>query len=218
MLNLLLQGQIALFAVILIAIVISLSFHEFGHAATAKLFGDDTAQKAGRLTLNPAAHIDPVGLLMTALIGFGYARPVPTNPSKFNSLWASFFVSAAGPAMNLLLAMIAINFYGLGLANGWSITQGDGAELFFMYFSLINLILMIFNLIPIGSLDGHYLLPYFLPRKMAQTYRYWNDRYGNQLLMGLILLSLVGVPVFDTIWNFGRSMLPSIMFVDAGQQ
>jgi Zn-dependent protease len=218
MLNLLLQGQIALFAVILIAIVISLSFHEFGHAATAKLFGDDTAQKAGRLTLNPAAHIDPVGLLMTALIGFGYARPVPTNPSKFNSLWASFFVSAAGPAMNLLLAMIAINFYGLGLANGWSITQGDGAELFFMYFSLINLILMIFNLIPIGSLDGHYLLPYFLPRKMAQAYRYWNDRYGNQLLMGLILLSLVGVPVFDTIWNFGRSMLPSIMFVDAGQQ
>jgi Zn-dependent protease len=218
MLNLLLQGQIALFAVILVAIVISLSFHEFGHAATAKLFGDDTAQKAGRLTLNPAAHIDPVGLLMTALIGFGYARPVPTNPSKFNSLWASFFVSAAGPAMNLLLAMIAINFYGLGLANGWSITQGDGAELFFMYFSLINLILMIFNLIPIGSLDGHYLLPYFLPRKMAQAYRYWNDRYGNQLLMGLILLSLVGVPVFDTIWNFGRSMLPSIMFVDAGQQ
>jgi len=218
MLNLLLQGQIALFAVILIAIVISLSLHEFGHAATAKLFGDDTAQKAGRLTLNPAAHIDPVGLLMTALIGFGYARPVPTNPSKFNSLWASFFVSAAGPAMNLLLAMIAINFYGLGLANGWSITQGDGAELFFMYFSLINLILMIFNLIPIGSLDGHYLLPYFLPRKMAQAYRYWNDRYGNQLLMGLILLSLVGVPVFDTIWNFGRSMLPSIMFVDAGQQ
>jgi Zn-dependent protease len=218
MLNLLLQGQIALFAVILIAIVISLSFHEFGHAATAKLFGDDTAQKAGRLTLNPAAHIDPVGLLMTALIGFGYARPVPTNPSKFNSLWASFFVSAAGPAMNLLLATIAINFYGLGLANGWSIAQGDGAELFFMYFSLINLILLIFNLIPIGSLDGHYLLPYFLPRKMAQAYRYWNDRYGNQLLMGLILLSLVGVPVFDTIWNFGRSMLPSIMFVDAGQQ
>lgn len=218
MLNLLLQGQIALFAVILIAIVISLSFHEFGHAATAKLFGDDTAQKAGRLTLNPAAHIDPVGLLMTALIGFGYARPVPTNPSKFNSLWASFFVSAAGPAMNLLLAMIAINFYGLGLANGWSITRGDGAELFFMHFSLINLILLIFNLIPIGSLDGHYLLPYFLPRKMAQAYRYWNDRYGNQLLMGLILLSLVGVPVFDTIWNFGRSMLPSIMFVDAGQQ
>jgi Zn-dependent protease len=218
MLNLLLQGQIALFAVILIAIVISLSFHEFGHAATAKLFGDDTAQKAGRLTLNPAAHIDPVGLLMTALIGFGYARPVPTNPSKFNSLWASFFVSAAGPAMNLLLATLAINFYGLGLANGWSITQGDGAEVFFMYFSLINLILLIFNLIPIGSLDGHYLLPYFLPRKMAQAYRYWNDRYGNQLLMGLILLSLVGVPVFDTIWNFGRSMLPSIMFVDAGQQ
>jgi len=217
MLNLLMQGQIVLFAVILFAIIISLSFHEFGHAATARLFGDDTAQRAGRLTLNPMAHIDPMGLFMTALIGFGYARPVPTNPSKFNSLYASFFVSAAGPAMNLLLSVVAINVYGFGLVNGWSFVRGAGAEQFFLYFSLINLILMVFNLLPVGSLDGHYILPYFLPRRMAQTYRYWNDRYGNQLLTGLILLSLFGVPVFDTIWRFGESLLPYIMFVDVRQ-
>jgi Zn-dependent protease len=213
MINLLLQGQIALFAVILVAIVISLSFHEFGHAATAKLFGDDTAQKAGRLTLNPLAHIDPVGLLMVAVIGFGYAKPVPTNPRNFKSRWADLFVSAAGPGMNLLLAMVAINFYGLGLVNDWGITRGDGAELFFVYFSRINLILMVFNLLPVGSLDGHYILPYFLPGKMGQAYRYWNGRYGNQLLTGLILLSLFGVPVFRIVWNFGQSLLPYIMFV-----
>lgn len=213
MLNLLLQGQVVLFAVIVVAIVISLTFHEFGHAATARLFGDDTAQRAGRLTLNPAAHIDVAGLLMTVLIGFGYAKPVPTNPSRFKSLWAEFFVSAAGPGMNLLLAIVAINFYMLGLANGWSFALTDGAEVFFLYFSLINLILMVFNLLPIGALDGHYMLPYFLPRHLAQKYRYWNGMYGNQLLMGLILLSLFGVPVFDTIWSFGQALLPFIVFV-----
>lgn len=214
MLDLLFQGQVALFMLILIAIVISLSFHEFGHAATARFFGDDTAQKAGRLTLNPAAHIDPLGLLMVALIGFGYAKPVPTNPKKFNSRWADMLVSAAGPGMNLLLAAIAINFYALGVTNGWSLVQSDGAELFFLYFSLINLILLVFNLVPLGSLDGHYILPHFLPRGMAQSYRYWNARHGNQLLLGLILLSVIGVPVFSVIWNVGQSLLPYITFVD----
>ena len=214
MIDLLLQGQISLFFVILIAIVISLTFHEFGHAVTALYYGDDTAQKAGRLTLNPMAHIDPVGLLMVALIGFGYAKPVPTNPAKFKSMWADMFVSAAGPGMNLLLAIVAVNFYAFGLTHDWSITQGESAQQFLVYFSLINLILMVFNLLPIGALDGHYILPYFLPRKMAQAYRYWNGRYGNQLLTGLILLSIVGVPVFSTIWNFGESLLPYITFIN----
>lgn len=213
MLNLLLQGQVALFVLILVAIIISLTFHEFGHAAVAKLYGDDTAQRAGRLTLNPIAHIDPLGLLMVATIGFGFAKPVPTNPANFKSLWADMFVSAAGPGMNLLLAIVAINFYALGVLNGWSIVQGDGAELFFVYFALINLILMVFNLIPIGALDGHYILPYFLPRRLAQSYRYWNSRYGNQFFIVLILLSLFGVPVFSAIWNFGQALLPYIVFV-----
>jgi Zn-dependent protease len=214
MLNLLLQGEYALFVLILVAIVISLTFHEFGHAAVATLYGDDTARKAGRLTLNPAAHIDPMGLMMVALIGFGYARPVPTNPSKFKSLWGDMFVSAAGPGMNLLLAIVSVNVYALGIVNGWSFAQNEGAQTFFMYFALINLILMVFNLLPIGSLDGHYILPYFLPRRMAQQYRYWNDLYGNRILFALILLSIFGIPVFSTIWNFGESLLPMITFVD----
>ena len=214
MIELLLQGQITLFGIILVAIIIALTFHEFGHAVTAKFYGDDTAQRAGRLTLNPMAHIDPVGLVMVALIGFGYAKPVPTNPAKFTSRWADMFVSAAGPGMNLLLAIVAINFYALGLANDWSITQSDVARVFFGYFAQINLILLVFNLLPIGSLDGHYILPYFLPGKMAQAYRYWNGRYGNQVLMGLILLSVFGVPVFSTIWNFGQALLPYITFIN----
>lgn len=213
MLYLLLQGQVALFTMILVAIVISLTFHEFGHALTAKLYGDDTAQRAGRLTLNPAAHIDPLGLAMVALVGFGYAKPVPTDPRKFRSRWADLFVSAAGPGMNLLLAIVAINVYMLGLANDWSVTRGPGAETFFVYLALINLVLMVFNLIPIGALDGHYILPHFLPPRLAQQYRYWNARHGNQILLALILLSIFGIPVFATILGIGEALLPLITFV-----
>jgi Zn-dependent protease len=215
MIALLLQGQVALFTLILVAIVISRTFHEFGHALVAKLYGDDTAQRAGRLTLNPAAHIDPLGLLMVATVGFGFAKPVPTNPANFTSLWADMFVSAAGPGMNLLLAIVSINFYVLGLNAGWSVLQGEGAQTFFTYLALINLILMVFNLLPIGALDGHYILPYFLPRRLAQSYRYWNARYGNQFFIVLILLSLVGLPVFRVIWDFGQALLPWIVFVPA---
>jgi Zn-dependent protease len=214
MIELLFQGQYALFVIVLIAIIISLTFHEFGHAVTAKWYGDDTAQLAGRLTLNPMAHIDPMGLLMVATIGFGYAKPVPTNPSKFNSFWADLFVSAAGPAMNALIAILSINFYFFGLAQGWEFLYGDGPRFFFVFLTLINLILMLFNLLPIGALDGHYILPYFLPRKLAHSSRYWNARYGNFLLLGLVLLSIMGLPIFSTIWRFGESMLPAITFIN----
>ncbi len=85
MLVLLNQGHWVLFAMVLAAIIVSLSFHEFGHAWTAWCFGDDTAQRAGRLTLNPLAHIDPLGLLMVAFGGFGYARTVQKNPSNIRA-------------------------------------------------------------------------------------------------------------------------------------
>ncbi len=96
MIQMLFQGQVLLFVLLLTTIVISLSCHEFGHAWSAKLFGDNTAQQQGRLTMNPIAHIDPMGLLMIIVIGFGWARPVPTNPANFNSFWATLVVAAAG--------------------------------------------------------------------------------------------------------------------------
>jgi len=197
----------------MIALIISLTFHEYGHAIVAKLYGDDTAQKAGRLTLNPVAHIDPGGLMMVVLVGFGYAKPVPTNPANFSSRWATLWVSAAGPGMNLLVAIITINFYILGLQADWSLFEGQGPHFFFTYLAKINLLLMLFNLIPIGPLDGHYILPYFLSRSMAQRYLYYNQRYGVYALFALIALSLVGVPIFRTVWNIGESILPIIVFV-----
>ena len=213
MFQLLLNQQYTLFILIASALIISLTFHEYGHGIVAKYFGDDTAEKAGRLTLNPLPHIDPVGFLMVVLIGFGYAKPVPTNPANFNSRWATLWVAAAGPAMNLLLAIVVINFYQLGLASGLSLFQGQGAYFFFVFLAQINLLLMLFNLIPIGPLDGHYILPYFLPRNMAIQYRLYNQRYGVYALLALIGLNFIGVPVFKSVWKTGETLLSFIIFV-----
>ena len=213
MIQLLFDGRIELFLTILIALVLSLCLHEFGHAFAAKLYGDDTAQKAGRLTLNPIPHIDPMGLLMVMLVGFGYAKPVPTDPSKFKSRSGEFVVSAAGPAMNLLLAIATINLYLLALQSGVESLRGPGPQLFFVYLAQINLLLMVFNLIPLGALDGHYILPYFLPKQLALRYRYYNARYGNFVLLGLIVLSVMGLPIFQYVFSISERLLPLIVFV-----
>jgi Zn-dependent protease len=203
MLGLLFQGQYELFILIIIAIIISLSFHEFGHAWTAKKFGDDTAERMGRLTLNPIAHIDPVGLLMVATIGFGFAKPVPTNPRNFNSYYASALISVAGPAMNLILAFVAINLLAGAQYFQIDYLMQEGPTTFLYFMAIINMLLMLFNLLPIGPLDGHYILPYFLSRENAYKYSQWNAQYGGMALMGLILLSFVGVPIFSYLKDFG---------------
>jgi len=211
MLHLLLQGQVALFLLFVIALLISLTFHEFGHAAVARLFGDDTAQRAGRLTLNPVAHIDPMGLLMVVIVGFGYAKPVPTNPNNFRSRWADLWVSAAGPGMNLLLAIVTINTYILLRHQG--LMESEGAKIFFGQLTIINLVLMVFNLIPLGALDGHYILPYFLSRRAGEAYLLFNHQYGNLILMGLMLASVAGIPVFSFVQGIGYGILPWIVWV-----
>ena len=210
MLNLLISGQYAVFALLLIALVVSLSFHEFGHAVVAKWHGDNTAERAGRLTINPLAHIDPLGLLMVVLVGFGYAKPVPVDPRNFRSPSADLWVAAAGPAMNLLLALITWNFYLSLRAAGWS---NPGGELFFTLLAQINLLLMVFNLIPLGPLDGHYILPHFLPRHLAQRYRRFNARYGTAVFLGLIVLGIAGLPIFRYLLEFSGALLGWISLV-----
>ena len=200
-------SQMALGLLIVIAIVISLSFHEFGHAFTAKLFGDDTAQRMGRMTLNPIAHIDPMGLAMVVFAGFGWAKPVPTDPRNFKSRWADLWVSAAGPGMNLVLAFLAINFLGLAFKMDWSLFTGQAGKEFFLILTSINLTLMLFNLIPLGPLDGHYILPYFLSKNAARAYLRFNAQYGHIALMGLFLLGFVGIPVFRYVHSIGNAIM-----------
>ena len=213
MIQLLIQQQYALFVLIAFALVFSLTFHEFGHGKVASLIGDDTAERAGRLTLNPIPHIDPLGLLMVLLIGIGYAKPVPADPRKFNTRWGTLLVAAAGPGMNLLLAFVTINVYALGLRTGLGFFHTEVAYFFFTYLALINMLLMLFNLLPVGPLDGSYILPYVLPRNVARRYLQINQRYGAYLLLALIALNLLGLPIFESLWNLGEFMLDIIRVV-----
>ena len=216
MIQKLVDGQWLEFCIVLAAILLSLSFHEFGHAWVAKRFGDDTAQRAGRLTLNPIAHIDPMGLMMVVFVGFGWAKPVPTDPRNFTSRYADMLVAAAGPAMNLLLAVIVVNVlfqvWPVVWYEDWILIPDEPLPKAMLYVVHINLLLMVFNLLPIGALDGHYILPYFLPRQLSQRYRYYNDRYGNFALLGLIALSFLGVPVVQAVWQVSKVLLPLIAF------
>lgn len=215
MIYLLQQGQYTLFVVLAFALIISLTFHEFGHALVAKHFGDNTAQLAGRLTLNPVAHIDVVGFLMVVFIGFGYAKPVPTDPRNFNSHYASLWVSAAGPLMNLLLAIVSWNLFLLLFQAGIPFFESRPTFIFFLLLAKVNLLLMLFNLLPITPLDGHYILPYLLPDSMRASVMQFNLQYGPMLLLALVALSFAGLPVFSWVSHVGDLLLPLISWTGA---
>lgn len=213
MLSLLTQGQFGLFAIILFAIVFSLTFHEYGHAASAKMLGDDTAERAGRLNLNPVSHIDPMGLLMVVLVGFGYAKPVPVNPSRLRYPWADAAVAAAGPFMNLMLAIVCANLLKIGLYQSEGFLSSEGTLLTLRFLAQINLLLMLFNLIPLGPLDGRYVAEWLLPRSVSLKYSQFNQHYGNYVFLALIVASIAGLPVFQWLFGLSQQLLPLIVFV-----
>jgi Zn-dependent protease len=212
MLYLLLGGQIQVFVILVLAIIVSLSLHEFGHAAAATLLGDETPRRLGRLTLNPVSHVDPLGLLMVVLVGFGYARPVPINPRNMRQSWGGAAVAAAGPLMNLLLAMVAVNLLAWA-DHSDTFSLGATAATTLTLLAKINLLLMLFNLIPLGPLDGHYIMSWWLPSRIRLLYDRFNLRYGTWLFLGLIVLSIVGIPVFRFLMAFSAALLPYITFI-----
>lgn len=178
----------------LVTLVISLPFHEFAHAWSAVQLGDDTPRLNGRLTLNPLAHLDPIGSLMLLLAGFGWAKPVPINPWNFrNHKLGLILVSAAGPFANFILALAAA----IPFRIGWldiQYLQSAPLELvkgFLETFIVLNLVLMLFNLIPLGPLDGAKILRGLAPRDWDR----WlipMEQYGTFILMGLVVLGRFG--------------------------
>ncbi|NQV49341.1 MAG: site-2 protease family protein [Candidatus Marinimicrobia bacterium] len=177
------------------AILIALTFHEFAHAFVAYRLGDPTAKNMGRLTLNPLAHLDLMGTIMIFLIHFGWAKPVPVDPRylgnpKRDMMW----VSAAGPLMNMALALVTgiliRGFMATGLAHGQA---GNTASMVFnmLYLSLyINLALAFFNLLPIPPLDGSKILAGLLPNRYASTL-YMIESKGPMVLFGIIMFGWV---------------------------
>ena len=194
-------------------LIFALTFHEFGHAYTAHLCGDDTAKAAGRMSLNPLVHLDLFGSLMVLIVGFGYARPVPVNPNNYRVRNADFYIASAGPLMNLLLGIIGAFLYGLLAQNSITILAGVPLLFLLKLFIIINFNLFLFNLIPLGPLDGNSVFPHFLPPNLRIRYQHWNFRYGSYVLIGLVLLSILlpNFSAFSWITSISMSMTNGLL-------
>jgi Zn-dependent protease len=202
------------------AFVIGTTFHEFSHAATALALGDRTAQAAGRVTLNPLAHLDPLGTLLIALAGFGWGKPVPVNTYRLRGgLRASALVSFAGPLANFIVAAVATailrltdipvrhpfeaDFY---RGVDWSLNDYIGLLLSATVF--FNVILGVFNLLPVAPLDGFAVALGILPRDLAMEYSK-TEQYGPGILLVVIfVLPLVlGVSIIFPVVRFLSDLL-----------
>ena len=175
---------------VLPAIIIGLTVHEWAHAYAAYRLGDPTARNLGRMTLNPIAHIDPIGFLMLLVVGFGWAKPVPVNPRNFkNYKRDDIIVSLAGIFMNLVTAFLFSFIYVAGILK-CGLGTNDAFLSIFGSIITINLALAIFNLIPIYPLDGSHVLEALLIRKIPRFFMFLRQ-YGQWILLGLLLTGVV---------------------------
>ncbi len=194
--------------VLLIPVVLfSLVFHEFSHAWVANKLGDPTARYAGRLTLNPMAHLDPIGGLMILFVGFGWAKPVPVDIRYLRNPRVDMMkIAFAGPASNLLLAFIGGTILRSGFVHGT-------VAMMIMLFTQINIMLAVFNMIPIAPLDGSQIFSGLLIRTNPELVRNLQI-YGPQILMGAILIGYF-TPI-SPIWWLMDPFVNFFLFLFAG--
>ena len=189
----------AIFALLFLALILSLSFHEFAHAYVADKLGDPTARYLGRLTINPLAHLDIAGTVMLLLAGFGWGKPVPFNPANLtNPKRDSALVALAGPASNFLLAYIASILLKIG---GLS----SGAYLFLYFLVFYNLMLGFFNLMPVHPLDGFKIVGGFLPLNLSLQWHQLESS-GFLILMILFVTRVISM-VITPLVAFGMAVL-----------
>ncbi|MCD8143330.1 MAG: site-2 protease family protein [Clostridiales bacterium] len=169
--------------------------HELAHGYIALRLGDDTAQRQGRLTLNPLSHIDPLGLLLMIFAGFGWAKPVPVNMRNFRNPKQGMAITAlAGPACNLLIALAALGLASLIYHFLWVTEASVYIMLLLMYIAVMSTGLGMFNLIPIPPLDGSKILFSLLPDRIyAQILRY--ERYVMLVLFALVFFGVLDTPL-----------------------
>jgi Zn-dependent protease len=171
----------------LLGLVIGITVHEASHATSAYLLGDDTAYRDGRVTLNPASHLDLLGSMMLLLAGFGWGRPTPVVPSKLRGgVFGPVAVALAGPVSNLLIVAVCAALYLLP-----PFRDQDGyLFILVVMVAFTNALLFVFNLIPIPPLDGSKVIFPFLPRALDGFVDFMNQ-YGPMILLGIILISFV---------------------------
>ncbi|XID95393.1 site-2 protease family protein [Paenibacillaceae bacterium WGS1546] len=178
--------------VIILIMLIAFAVHEFAHAWTAWKFGDDTAYREGRVTLNPLAHLDWIGMLFLVIAGFGWAKPVPVRRSRFkNPRLMNIVVTAAGPVSNLLLAFLFLLLvdllYLFNAFGGASADLMNNIVIFIVYWISINLALFLFNLLPIPPLDGYRIVEEFLPWRV----RLKIQEMGQWITFGFLLIVFI---------------------------
>jgi Zn-dependent protease len=189
-------------------LVFALVFHEFSHAWVANKLGDPTARYSGRLTLNPLAHLDPFGSLMILFVGFGWAKPVPVDSRYLaNPRVDMMKIAFAGPAANLLLAFVGGTIIRTGLVDG-SITL-----MILLRFTQINIMLAVFNMIPIPPLDGSQIFSGIMSRKNPELV-YKLQMYGPQILLGLFMIGYF--TKFSPIWIVMSPFVNFFLFLFAG--
>ena len=192
-------------------LLLALTLHEFAHAWTAVHFGDLTPKLAGRLTLDPLKHLDPLGTLFLFVAQIGWAKPVPVNPANFTHPRADLWVSLAGIIANLGQAVL--------YAVVWHVWRplfasapGAGLIRFLWLGIMINLGLALFNLLPLFPLDGSHVLKNLLPRYSSYRFSVFSERYGAMILMGLFVMGYVtDVSPLDILIGVPRNWLAEIL-------
>jgi len=199
------------FAMLAVSLVMALTLHEFAHAYTADLLGDRLPRAYGRVSLNPARHLDPLGTLLLFLVGFGWAKPVQFRPEALRSKrFGAALVALAGPLMNLLLGVLGVVALRIAVSTlGIDEVRFGQVGIFLQTFISINILLAVFNLMPLPPLDGSRLLTIFLPPD-KQKIVYFLDRYGFFILIGLVLFG--GLTFIYRIANVIASFIGDLVF------
>ncbi|WP_298593099.1 site-2 protease family protein [uncultured Mitsuokella sp.] len=193
-------------------LIIAMVIHEYAHARTADALGDFTPRMMGRITLNPRAHVDPIGLIMLFLVRFGWAKPVMINPNNFkNPRRDDILVSLAGPAANLVLAFLALSLFVL-LGRMGEMTS-PGVYLVLKLIIVYNINFAIFNMIPLPPLDGSHILRQILPQKYGYRFAAL-ERYSFLILIILVMtpvLSLIFIPLQNLVWGIFLTILSPLV-------
>ena len=195
-------SKILIYLARFLAVVLVLSFHEFAHSYAAVKNGDFTPKVYKRYTLNPLAHFDILGLIMFTFVGFGWAKPVPINPSNFRNYRKGLFqVSIAGVLTNFLMAFLIYPIFQLSILLPDMLLFDELIYLFLLFAYTYNLVFCIFNLLPLYPLDGFRVLE-SVDRKRGKIFTFLNN-YGYYILIGLIVLSFltrqIGLSQFDIL-------------------
>lgn len=191
-----------------------LPIHELAHGLMAYALGDRTAKNQGRLSLNPLAHLNPIGTVMIFLFGIGYANPVPVNPRNFKNVKGGMALTAlAGPSANLLMGFISVWGYYIFARVGAGNSFLYAVAMFFLYAAQINVMLAVFNLLPIPPLDGSKIIAAVLPDKVYYKYMMY-ERYIMIALMVLLFIGVLDTPIsyLTSILMRFISIIPALVF------